>query len=97
MLEGEVAVETPGFRAVKAGTIYLGAVHADDYQPPTWPSPERSQQLAAQAGEQWRRIPGQFAVVRPGLQIRCLQGLAAVRSEASARASRLASRARRWQ
>ena len=44
-LDGEVAVETPDFCAVKAGTIYLGAVHADGYQPPTWPSPERSQQL----------------------------------------------------
>jgi hypothetical protein len=45
MLDGEVAVETPDFCVVKAGTIYLGAVHADDYQPPTWPSSERSQQL----------------------------------------------------
>jgi hypothetical protein len=45
MLDGEVAVQTPGFCAVKAGTFYLGAVHADDYQPPTWPSAERSQQL----------------------------------------------------
>lgn len=45
MLDGEVAVETPDFCAVKAGAIYLGAVHIDDYQPPTWPPPERSQQL----------------------------------------------------
>lgn len=45
MLDGEVAVQTASFCAVKAGTIYLGAVHTDDYQPPTWPSAERSQQL----------------------------------------------------
>jgi hypothetical protein len=45
MLDGEVAVETPDFYAVKAGAIYLGAVHIDDYQPPTWPSAKRSQQL----------------------------------------------------
>jgi hypothetical protein len=45
MLDGEVAVQTPDFCAVKTGAIFLGAVHADDYQPPTWPSAERSQQL----------------------------------------------------
>ena len=45
MLDGEVAVETPNFCAVKAGDIHLGTVHVDGYQPPTWPSPERSQQL----------------------------------------------------
>jgi hypothetical protein len=45
LLDGEIAVETPDFCAVKAGAIYLGAVHVDDHQPPTWPSPERSQQL----------------------------------------------------
>lgn len=45
MLGGEVAVETPGFCAVKAGTLYLGAVRVEGYQPPTWPSQERSQQI----------------------------------------------------
>ena len=45
MLGGDIAIETPGFCAVKAGSLYLGAVRVDDYQPPTWPSAERSQQL----------------------------------------------------
>ncbi|MEU7678815.1 VOC family protein [Micromonospora taraxaci] len=45
MLDGEVAVETPDFCAVKAGQLYLGAVRVHGYQPPTWPSTERSQQL----------------------------------------------------
>jgi hypothetical protein len=44
MLDGEIAVQTPDFAAVKAGAIYLGAVRTDDHQQPTWPSPERSQQ-----------------------------------------------------
>jgi len=45
MLDGEVAVQTPDFCAVKAGPLYLGAVRVDDYQPPTWPTAERSQQI----------------------------------------------------
>ena len=45
MLDGEIAVQTPDFCAVKAGNLYLGAVRVDDYQPPTWPSAERSQQI----------------------------------------------------
>ncbi|MGC4820844.1 VOC family protein [Micromonospora sp. DT63] len=45
MLDGEVAVETPDFCAVKAGELLLGAVRVDDYRPPTWPSGERSQQM----------------------------------------------------
>jgi hypothetical protein len=45
MLDGEIAVETPGFCAVKTSTVYLGAVQVEDYQPPSWPSAERSQQL----------------------------------------------------
>ena len=45
MLDGEVAIRTPDFCAVKAGPLYLGAVHVAGYQPPTWPSAERSQQI----------------------------------------------------
>jgi hypothetical protein len=45
MLGGEITVQTTNFVAVKVGAVHLGAVHADDYQPPTWPSAERSQQL----------------------------------------------------
>lgn len=45
MLDGEMAIETPGFCAVKTGTMYLGAVRVDDHRPPTWPSNERPQQL----------------------------------------------------
>src|ERR1035437_5684593 len=45
MLDGAGAVATPDFCALKAGTISLGPVPADGYQPPTWPSAERSQQL----------------------------------------------------
>ena len=45
MLGGEVAVHTSGFCAVKVGDIYLGAVHVDNYQPPTWPSRGGSQQI----------------------------------------------------
>lgn len=45
LLDGETAVETPGFCAVKAGPLLLGAIRVDDHRPPTWPSNERSQQL----------------------------------------------------
>lgn len=45
MLDGEVSVETPDFCAVKTALLYLGAVRVHDYQPPTWPSAERSQQI----------------------------------------------------
>lgn len=45
VLDGEVAIETPDFCAVKAGALYLGAVRVPGYQPPTWPSAERSQQI----------------------------------------------------
>ncbi|GHF54919.1 hypothetical protein FHX82_006933 [Amycolatopsis bartoniae] len=45
LLDSEVAVETPGFCAVKAGPLYLGAVRVADHRPPTWPSAERPQQL----------------------------------------------------
>ncbi|WP_236795040.1 VOC family protein [Amycolatopsis sp. GM8] len=45
LLDGETVVETPGFCAVKAGSIHLGAVRVDEYRPPTWPSNERSQQV----------------------------------------------------
>jgi hypothetical protein len=45
ILDGEVTLETPDFCVVKAGTVYLGAVRVDHYQPPTWPSAERSQQV----------------------------------------------------
>ncbi|MEU8128793.1 VOC family protein [Micromonospora sp. NPDC049049] len=45
MLDGEVAVQTPDFCAVKAGPLHLGAVRVDGYRPPTWPSGERSQQI----------------------------------------------------
>jgi hypothetical protein len=45
MLGGEIEIQTPGFCAVKVGAIYLGAVHVENYQPPTWPSGERSQQI----------------------------------------------------
>jgi hypothetical protein len=45
MLDGEVAIRTPDFWAVKAGPLYLGAVRVDGYRPPTWPSAERSQQV----------------------------------------------------
>ena len=45
MLDGEVAVRTPDFCAVKAGALYLGAVRVDDYRRPSWPSAERSQQI----------------------------------------------------
>jgi hypothetical protein len=45
VLDGEIAIETPDFCAVKTEMLYLGAVRVHDYQPPTWPSAERSQQL----------------------------------------------------
>lgn len=45
MLDGEVAVRTPDFCAVQAGPLYLGAVRVAGYQPPTWPTAERSQQM----------------------------------------------------
>jgi hypothetical protein len=45
MLDGEVVVETANFCAVKADALHLGAVHVDGYEPPTWPSAERSQQV----------------------------------------------------
>ena len=45
LLGGEMAVETPGFCAVKVGTLHLGAIRVEDYRPPTWPSHDRSQQI----------------------------------------------------
>lgn len=45
LLGGEVVVETPGFCAVTTGSLHLGAVRVEDYQPPTWPSSERPQQI----------------------------------------------------
>ncbi|MEU7827730.1 MULTISPECIES: VOC family protein [unclassified Nonomuraea] len=45
MLSGEITVETPGFCAVKVGTLHLGAVRVEDDQPPTWQSNDRSQQI----------------------------------------------------
>ncbi|MEV6641552.1 VOC family protein [Amycolatopsis sp. NPDC051371] len=45
LLDGDIVAETPGFCAVKAGPVHLGAVRVDDHRPPTWPSAERSQQL----------------------------------------------------
>jgi len=45
VLGGDVAIQTPEFCAVKAGPLYVGAVRVDGYQPPTWPSAERSQQI----------------------------------------------------
>ncbi len=45
LLGGEVAIETPDFCAVKVDSIYLGTTRVDGYLPPTWPSPDRSQQV----------------------------------------------------
>lgn len=45
LLEGEVVIETPDYCAVKAGPLVLGAARVEGYQSPTWPSPERSQQI----------------------------------------------------
>ncbi|MDN5851759.1 MAG: VOC family protein [Actinomycetia bacterium] len=45
VLDGEVAVETPAFCAVKVADLFIGAVHVDGYQPPTWPSGDRPQQM----------------------------------------------------
>ncbi|SDS58733.1 VOC family protein [Actinoplanes derwentensis] len=45
MLDGEVAVETADFCAVKTGVLFLGAVRVEGYRQPTWPSAERSQQM----------------------------------------------------
>jgi hypothetical protein len=45
MLDGEIAIETPDFWAVKTDLLYLGAVRVPHYQPPTWPSADRSQQM----------------------------------------------------
>lgn len=45
LLGGEVAVETPAFCAVRVDSLYLGAIHVTNYQPPTWPCAERPQQL----------------------------------------------------
>ncbi|MGW2843308.1 VOC family protein [Streptomyces sp. NPDC001493] len=45
LLGGDVAVETPDFCAVEAGPLHLGAVRVEGYQPPTWPSTDRSQQI----------------------------------------------------
>lgn len=45
LLDGQIAAQTPAFCAVKAGALFLGATHVEGYQPPTWPSAERSQQL----------------------------------------------------
>jgi hypothetical protein len=45
LLGGETTVETPGFCAVRVGTLHLGAVRVEGYRPPTWPSPDRSQQI----------------------------------------------------
>ncbi|GAA4568643.1 hypothetical protein GCM10023193_50590 [Planotetraspora kaengkrachanensis] len=40
-----MTVETPEFCAVKIGTLHLGTIRVEDYQPPTWPSHDRSQQI----------------------------------------------------
>jgi len=45
LLGGELTVETPGFCAVRTGTLHLGAVRVEGYEPPTWPSGERAQQM----------------------------------------------------
>jgi hypothetical protein len=45
LLEGEVVIETPSYCAVKVGALFLGAVRVESYQPPTWPTPDRSQQI----------------------------------------------------
>lgn len=45
LLGGEVAIETPDFCAVKLDSQYLGATRVVGYQPPTWPSAARSQQI----------------------------------------------------
>lgn len=45
VLDGEIALETPDFCAVKAGNLHIGAIRAEHHQPPTWPSDERSQQM----------------------------------------------------
>jgi hypothetical protein len=45
MLEGEVVIETPAYCAVKVGALLLGAARVEGYQPPTWPAPDRSQQI----------------------------------------------------
>ena len=45
LLDGQIAIETPDFCAVKTELLYLGAVRVHDYRPPTWPSAERSQQM----------------------------------------------------
>lgn len=45
LLGGELAVETPDFCAVSTDSVFLGMARVDGYQPPTWPSVERSQQI----------------------------------------------------
>ncbi|KAA9162074.1 VOC family protein [Amycolatopsis acidicola] len=45
ILGGETVVETPGFCAVNAGTLHLGAIRAEDHRPPTWPARDRPQQI----------------------------------------------------
>ncbi|MGC4933037.1 VOC family protein [Gordonia sp. DT30] len=45
ILDGEVAVETPAFCAVKTADLFIGAVRVDDYRPPTWPSTDQPQQI----------------------------------------------------
>ena len=45
LLGGEVAVETPGFCAVKVGDIDLGAALVDNNHPPILPSRAGSQQI----------------------------------------------------
>lgn len=45
LLGGEVAVETPGFCAVRVGSTYLGTIRVDGYVPPTWPASDRPQQI----------------------------------------------------
>lgn len=45
LLGGEIAVDLPGFCAVRTGDLLLGAVRVDDHQPATWPSDERAKQI----------------------------------------------------
>lgn len=45
LLGGEIVIQTPEFCAVKVGETILGVARVEDYQPPTWPSSERSQQV----------------------------------------------------
>lgn len=45
MLGGEIAIQTPDFCGVSVDGTFIGAVRVDHYEPPTWPSTERSQQI----------------------------------------------------